>query len=82
MQTVGPSRRRGAVSELKALGLKPERRQAQLSGILAHGVGGWSGGEPWLPERHGGIRELESCGTAELPEDLAIRTNYPRRLPW
>ena len=28
MATSGPSRRRGAVSGLKALGLKPERRQA------------------------------------------------------
>ena len=83
MQTVAPSRRRGPVSELKALGLKPERRQGQLGEIPAHGVGGWSGSEPWLPERHGGIRELESCGTAaELPGDLAIRTNYCWRLPW
>ena len=37
MATIGPWRRCGAVSDLKAPGLKPERSKAQLGGMLAYG---------------------------------------------
>ena len=36
MATIGPWRRRGAVSDLKALGLESERSRAQSGGVLAH----------------------------------------------
>ena len=81
MPTLAPSRRRGRVSELKALGLKLKRRQAELCGILVDGVGGVQrrrtvvGGETrWFPGNPRGV------GTTEFRGDLAIRTSYPRRL--
>ena len=40
MPPIRPSRRGGGVSDLKAPGLKPERRQAQLGGMMAP-MGRW-----------------------------------------
>ena len=76
MPTIGSSRRRGPVSELKAPRLKPERRQAQLGGIPAQGVGGWSGKQPELPEKCRDFPEPEMFLAAELSGDPVIRTNH------
>ena len=55
--------RRGAVSALKARGLKPRRRLAEYWHTWA---GGWSTKMPWLPEKCGDRPESEMSGAAEL----------------
>ena len=76
MATLGLSPGRGAVSDLKAPGLKPERRQAQLGGIVAH-RGRWLGRRRAMVARPSTVNlaEPEMSGAPELCGDPVIRTN-------
>ena len=65
MATIGPSRRRGAVSDLKALALKTQRRQAQVSGVLGTPGSGVGGAEVSAPET-----ALLTCGEEGLLEGI------------
>ena len=54
--------------------------QAQAGAISAEyrttGVGGWSGKQPWLPEKCSDFPEQDTFSAAEHSADLVIRTNY------
>ena len=68
MATLGLSPGRGAVSDLKAPGLKPERRQAQLGGRLAHKSRGLDRRRAMVSAKHG-----ESLGAGDVRCARALR---------